>query len=129
MTKRMAIVSIGAVALAALLIATVVYRHRASRPESSAQFDARSAFSAQLDLDPLGMLSVYEDGRLKSFDSYASSMMFYVSGAHDIGGDRDGFNYLDLMLDPDAYRDADVVYVKSKPMRGDIVQALRRSLE
>ena len=129
MTRRMASVSIGAVAVVVLLITTVMYRHGASKPESSVQFESRARFAAQLDLDPLGKLSVYEDGRLKSFDSFASSMIFYVSGAHDIGGDRDGFNYLDLMLNPDAYGDADVVYVKNKPMRGDIVQALRHSLE
>jgi len=125
----MAIVSIGAAALVVLLITTVVYRHLASRPESSAELEARVSFAVQLDLDPLGRLSVYEDGRLKSFDSFASSMMFYVSGAHDIGGNRDGFNYLDLMLDPHAYDDADVIYIKSKPMRGDIVRSLQGSLD
>jgi len=125
----MAVVSIGAVALAVLLIMTVVYRHSATRPEASAPNTVRAKFAAQLNLDPLGRLSVYEDGRLKSFDSFASSMMFYVSGPHDIGGNRDGFNYLDLMLDSRAYTDADVVYIKSKPLRGDIVQTLRRSLD
>jgi transposase len=91
--------------------------------------EARAAFAAQLDLKPFSRISVYEDGRLKSFDSFASSMMFFVSGPHAISGNPDGVSYLDLMFNPEAYVDADIVYVKSKPMRGDIGQALRRSLD
>jgi cytochrome c-type biogenesis protein CcsB len=128
MTRRMVLVSGGAAALVVLLITSVVYRHRTSQPERSPLLEARAAFAAQLDLKPFSRISVYEDGRLKSFDSFASSMMFFVSGPHAISGNPDGVSYLDLMFNPEAYVDADIVYVKSKPMRGDIGQALRRSL-
>ncbi len=129
MTQRMVLVSGGAAALVVLSIMAVVYRYRASQPEPSVGTDVRAAFAEQLDLDPLSRTSVYEDGRLKSFDSFASSIMFYVSGPHDIEGNADGVSYLDLMFNPEAYVDADVVYVKNKPMRGEIVQTLRRSLD
>ncbi|MEE8460352.1 MAG: hypothetical protein V3S08_10775, partial [Phycisphaerales bacterium] len=129
MTRRMVLVSGGAVALTVLMIMSVVYRHRMSQPEMSPVLEARAAFAAQLDLNPLARISVYEDGRLKSFDSFASSMMFFVSGPHAISGNPDGVSYLDLMFNPEAYVDADIVYVKNKPMRGDIGQALRRSLD
>ncbi len=129
MTRRMVVVSTVAVVVAILAIVLVVQRYRAAQPEPSARTEARRAFAAQLDLDPFGRISVYQDGRLKSFDSFASSMMFYVCGPHDVGGNRDGFNYLDFMLNPEAYLDADVIYVKSKPMRGDMVRVLRRSLD
>jgi len=125
----MVVVSTVAVVVAILAIVLVVQRYRAAQPEPSARTEARRAFAAQLDLDPFGRISVYQDGRLKSFDSFASSMMFYVCGPHDVGGNRDGFNYLDFMLNPEAYLDADVIYVKSKPMRGDMVRVLRRSLD
>jgi len=129
MTRRMVLVSGGAAALTVLLIMSIVYRHRTSQPAVSPALEARAAFARQLDLKPLGRISVYEDGRLKSFDSFASSMMFFVSGPHAIGGNPDGMSYLDLMFNPEAYVDADIVYVRNKPMRGDIGQALRRSLD
>ncbi len=47
MTRRMAVVSTGAVALAGLVITTVVYRDRATRPEASAPIEARAEFAAQ----------------------------------------------------------------------------------
>jgi cytochrome c-type biogenesis protein CcsB len=128
MTRRMVLVSGGAAALVVFAILSVVYRYRTSQPVASPALEARAAFAARLDLEPLGRISVYEDGRLKSFDSFASSMMFFVSGPHAISGNPDGVSYLDLMFNPEAYVDADIVYVKSKPMRGDIGQALRRSL-
>ncbi len=129
MTRRMVLVSGGAGALVAFLIMSVVYRYRTSQPAVSPALEARAAFAAQLDLEPFRRISVYEDGRLKSFDSFASSMMFFVSGPHAISGNPDGVSYLDLMFNPEAYTDADIVYVKSKPMRGDIGQTLRRSLD
>ncbi len=128
MTRRMVVVSVGAVVVVILAIVAVVQRNRVAQAEPSARTEARSRFAAQLDLNPLSRISVYEDGRLKSFDSFASSMMFFVSGPHDIGGNPDGFNYLDIMLNPEAYVDADVIYVKSKPMRGGMVRVLRQSL-
>ncbi|MCZ6445411.1 MAG: cytochrome c biogenesis protein CcsA, partial [Planctomycetota bacterium] len=72
---------------------------------------------------------VYEQGRLKSFDSFASSMMHLVSGPHAINGNPDGFSYLDLMWRPQAYEDADAIYVKNKPIRPEIADALRQSLD
>lgn len=128
MTKRMVLVSGGVAALMVFVIMAVVYRYRASQPEPSAGSAVRAEFAEQLDLEPLRRISVYDDGRLKSFDSFASAMMFFVSGPHEIGGNADGVSYLDLMFNPESYADADVVYVKSKPMRGEIVQTLRRSL-
>ena len=129
MTRRMVMVSMAAVVVVILTIVSIVERSRAGQAQLSVRSEARTSFAQQLDLDPLSRISVYEDGRLKSFDSFASSMMFYISGPHDAGGNRDGFNYLDLMLNPEAYVDADVIYVKSKPMRGDMVRVLRRSLD
>lgn len=125
MTRRMILVSGGAAAAAVLLIAAMVIHHRMTAPEPP----VRSAFAQQVDLAPLGRVAVYEEGRLKSFDSFASSMMNFVSGPHQINGNPDGFSYLDLMLRPEAYRDKDVLYVKSKPLRRDIIEALRRSLD
>ncbi|MCH8165201.1 MAG: cytochrome c biogenesis protein CcsA [Planctomycetes bacterium] len=125
MTQRMAVVSIVAAALVLLVVAAVTYRQLAGRPEPA----QRSAFAMEVDLAPLARIGVYEQGRLKSFDSFASSMMHLVSGPHAIKGNPDGFSYLDLMWRPQEYEDADAIYVKNRPIRPEIADALRQSLD
>jgi cytochrome c-type biogenesis protein CcsB len=124
MTRRMLIVSVSAAVLGVLLVAWVWYRGAAARPAVSEP----SAFARQVDLAPLGRVAVYEEGRVKSFDSYASATLQFVSGPHAINGNPDGFSYLDLMLRPDLYAHAAVIYVKNKPMRGEIAAALGASM-
>jgi len=124
-TRRMLLVTLGFAGLVALTIVTMSLRREATRPAAPEP----SAFAAQVDLSPLGRVAVYDDGRLKSFDSFASSMMQFVSGPHRVAGNPSGFAYLDLMLRPEAYADADVIYVKNKPLRGEIAKVLRQSLD
>ncbi|MHC4208843.1 MAG: cytochrome c biogenesis protein CcsA [Planctomycetota bacterium] len=124
MTRRMVIVSVSAAVLSALLVAWVWYRGAAARPAAPEP----SAFALAVDLAPLGRVAVYEQGRLKSFDSFASASMQYVSGPHRINGNPAGFSYLDLMLRPDVYAHVAVVYVKNKPLRREIAGALGESM-
>jgi cytochrome c-type biogenesis protein CcsB len=121
----MLLVSVTAAALLVLVVGAVWYRQMTARPVLA----ERSAFARQVDLTPLGRIAVHEEGRLKSFDSFASSMMHYVAGPHQIDGNADTFSYLDLMLRPAVYEDRDAIYVKNKPMRTQIIAALRRSGE
>lgn len=125
MTPRMVIVSSIFAGLAAILIAVIW----AGRARAAPDVAATSAFAGEVDLTPLDRVAVHDDGRLKSFGSFASSMMQYVSGPHEINGNPDAFSYLDLMLRPEAYEDVPVVYVKSKPLRAEIVETLRRSID
>ncbi len=116
-------VLVAAAAVAVLLI--VVVMQRARRPDEPAP----SAFASAVDLSPLSRVAVYEEGRLKSFESFANSMVHFVSGPHRVNGQPNGFTYLDMMFRPEAYEDVAAIYVKNKPMRGRIVEVLRRSLE
>ncbi len=125
MTRRLFVVAASAVALVVLLLSTLVYGRLARRPAAPPP----SAFAAEVNLAPLGRIAVHEEGRLKSFDSFASSMMHYVAGPHAISGNPDGFSYLDLMLRPADYVHMDAIYVKNKAVRGEIAAALRRSLD
>jgi cytochrome c-type biogenesis protein CcsB len=108
------------VVLCVLLVSAAWWRAAGSRPAAP----DRSAFALDVDLAPLGRIAVWEQGRLKSFDSFASAAMQYVSGPHDINGNPPGFSYLDLMLRPDLYENVPVIYVKKKPMRTQIIKAL-----
>ena len=124
MTQRMLTVCMVTASLFVGLLLFIWVRPAANRPTPP----ERSEFAQQVDLSPLGSVAVYEQGRLKSFDSFTSSLMKLVSGPHPVAGHPDGFAYLDLMLRPTAYEDADVIYVKNKPMRREIAGVLFRSV-
>ena len=81
-------------------------------------------FETQVDLSPFNEVAVWQDGRIKSWESFSRSMMQFVSGSRKIDGQSPAFTYLDLALRPDAYVNRDIVFVKKKPMRAAVIQAL-----
>ena len=90
-------------------------------------------FAEQLDLKPLRSIAVHTDGRLKSFDSLARTVVRSIAGpkgvriAVDGGVDKEDpvFSYLNLMFNPQAYRDKEIIYVK-KQIRPQLAQVMRR---
>ncbi len=82
--------------------------------------EASAPFAQRVDLEPLATIAVQNDGRLKSLSSFASETMGFVSGPKSIAGQTALFTYLDMMLRPDQYRDADVIYVKGAGPRARI---------
>jgi ABC-type transport system involved in cytochrome c biogenesis permease subunit len=80
-------------------------------------------FANHVDLGPLYRTAVQADGRLRSFESHATTYMGYVCGRRSINGQSNGFTYLDMIFRPASYRDADIIYVKKKPVRAQIVAA------
>jgi cytochrome c-type biogenesis protein CcsB len=90
--------------------------------------EARS-FAELVDLSAFGRLAVHSQGRVKSFDSFAASVMRSVTGSRAINDQSDAFTYLDLTLRPDRYGDVDHIYVKNKLVRAAIAQALAGGVE
>lgn len=82
------------------------------------------SFESQIDLSPLDAVAVQTEGRLKSFSSFAHGQMGFVSGPRSINGQTPAFTYLDMLMRPEAYRDADVIFVKGTIVRAPIAQAL-----
>ncbi|MDY7109184.1 MAG: cytochrome c biogenesis protein CcsA [Planctomycetota bacterium] len=82
------------------------------------------SFAERVDLTAFGRLAVHSRGRVKSFDSFAASVMRAVTGSRSIDGQSDAFTYLDLMLRPGRYEDEDHIYVKNKLVRAAIAQTL-----
>ena len=84
-------------------------------------------FQEQVDLSPFDAVAVQTEGRLKSFGSFAHGEMGFVSGPRKINGQSPEFTFLDMLFRPEAYADADVIYVKApivrKPIADAIVQA------
>lgn len=95
----------------------------AGRPPRTPQPEAD--FAAKVDLDPLFRTAVHADGRLRSFESHAKTYMGYVTGPRQIHGHSNGFTYLDLMFRPEIYADEDIIYVKNKQVRQQVLEALQ----
>ena len=105
-----------------LLIATMLV---ASAVTAHAQ-DVQQAptFAEQVDLTPLGLVAVHNEGRLKSYGSHANALMGVVSGPRKIAGQTPQYTYLDMLFRPEAYQDADCIYVKNKLVRNEIAAAV-----
>lgn len=77
----------------------------------------------QVDLSPLDKVAVWQDGRLKSFQSFSRSLMQHVTGPRLVNGQSEAFTCLDIAFRPGAYEDVPVIYVKKKPVRSAIINA------
>lgn len=113
-----------------ILLATVVSLACLARG-ASAQATAPAGgesrpFHEQVDLRPLDRVAVFTEGRLKSFASFANTQMQFVTGPRKVAGQGSDFTYLDLMIRPGAYADADLIFVKNKEVRARIAQAAQR---
>lgn len=86
------------------------------------------AFHEAVDMSHLARIAVHAQGRVRSFESHASQMMHMAVGPPRVDGRSHAFTYLDVMIRPGAYADADVVYVRNKNVRARIVRALDRVL-
>ncbi|XHC26665.1 MAG: cytochrome c biogenesis protein CcsA [Phycisphaerales bacterium] len=117
MSTRPLHVLIGALLAAAfsMLIISMVTRPAPLDPDS---------FGARVELQPLDRMAVYHQGRLKSFESFANELMGFVSGREKFNGLPRDLLYLDMMFRAPNYQDADLIYIKNKSMRQQIVEAL-----
>ncbi len=106
--------------LVVALIGFIIYHNSSNRPPSPQPTE----FAQAVNIDTLNNLAVQRDGRLKSFSSFSRTMMRFVSGRHKIGGQQAAFTYFDMMFRPDAYMNADVIYVKHKDLRAGIANQL-----
>ena len=80
-----------------------------------------------VDLSPLDEVTVWQDGRLKSFESFSRDTMNWVSGPRRPGGLEPRVGMLDLMWRPGVWADQDLYFVKNKLVRVEIARALRDS--
>ena len=85
-------------------------------------------FYEAIDLSPLDEVTVWQDGRLKSFESYARDTMNWISGPRRPGGLTPRVAMLDIMLRPQVWVDQDLYFVKNKLVRVEIARALRESV-
>lgn len=115
-------------ALAAVMVGLQSDPPAASQPAESGSSFVRpvtpstdGSFARDVDLRALGRVAVQYEGRLKSFDSHATSLMRLVTGPSGFDGQSATFTYLDLILRGERYHDLPLIYIKKKMIRERIV--------
>lgn len=109
---------VGAALLAGLLAFAVL------RSSSTPDAGADSEFVRAVDLSPLDRAAVWNEGRLKSFDAFATEMLGFISGRSRPLGLATDYAYLDMIFDAQRYESAPVIFVKQKDMRAMLAAAL-----
>ncbi|MDP7029691.1 MAG: hypothetical protein QF733_05660, partial [Phycisphaerales bacterium] len=104
-----------------LLLSTIVTTPAGAGP------DDPPTFYEAIDLTPLDEVTVWQDGRLKSFESFARDTMNWISGPRKPGGLEPRVAMLDIMLRPGVWTDQDLHFVKNKLVRVEIARTLRDS--
>lgn len=89
--------------------------------------EAPQSFYERVDLSPLDEVTIWQDGRLKSFESFARETMNWISGPRKPGGLEPRIAMMDIMLRPQVWLDQDLYYVKNKLVRVEVARALRDS--
>ena len=89
--------------------------------------DSAPNFYESIDLSPLDEVTIWQDGRLKSFESFARDTMNWISGPRKPGGLEPRIAMMDVMLRPQVWIDQDLYYVKNRLVRVEIARALRDS--
>ncbi len=118
--RRESTVGLVVATLIAIMAALGAARAAHAAPEDAPAGD----FASAVDLTNLGRIAVFGDGRLKSFGSHANAMVSVITGPKRIAGQSAAFTYLDMMIRPEAYADADIIYVKNRQVREDIARVL-----
>ncbi|MCA9293071.1 MAG: cytochrome c biogenesis protein CcsA [Phycisphaerales bacterium] len=120
MTKRLIAFVFGVALVVAIASLAVGMLLRSSRGSGV-------GFFAELDLRPLDQMAVSHEGRLKSYESFATEYVGLICGHARPGGLAPDAMLMDMMIRPDRYVDADVIYIKKKPMRVQLAAALARA--
>ena len=88
---------------------------------------AADLFLSQLQLDQLGTVAAFDQGRVKSLDSLAASVMKRITGARKPTGTTNLTEMFDLALRPEAWADRPTIYVKNKLVRAELAAAMARA--
>ncbi len=102
---------------------------KAANSPASPKIEGDSSFAAKVDLSPFDGIAVQTDGRLRSFGSHTKTYMSVVSGSQRINDQSRNFTYLDMMFRPQRYQNADIIYIKNKIVREQILAVLKDNSE
>jgi cytochrome c-type biogenesis protein CcsB len=107
-----------------LMILALVFMASMMRMRDRDPSPTPSEFAQAVDLSPLSTVAVLSDGRLRSYPTHAHNLINFITGPREFNGQSHAFTLLDLMLRPQAYENANIIYVKAKPIRAQIASRL-----
>jgi ABC-type transport system involved in cytochrome c biogenesis permease subunit len=82
-----------------------------------------SSFARDVDLSQIRLIAAQHDGRLKPFDTLARETIQQITGERFFDGQDPVFTYLDLMFDPAAYANRNLIFVKKARVRESLIKA------
>ena len=88
---------------------------------------ANDLFLSQLQLERLGTVAAFDQGRVKSLDSLAASVMKRITGARKPTGTSNLTEMLDLAFRPEAWADRPTIYVKNKLVRAELAASMAKA--
>ncbi|MBC7782384.1 MAG: cytochrome c biogenesis protein CcsA [Burkholderiales bacterium] len=86
---------------------------------SSARAAGADSFSKQINIDPIRYMSLQDKQTIKTFDTYAREAMFHITGRSTLDGESATFTVLDMVFNPRAYAERNLIYIRNKPFRAD----------
>lgn len=92
---------------------------------------AEPGFGKQVDLEPIRLIAVQHDGRVKTFDTLAREIVREITGSTFFKRETPGgtvtqdpvFTYLDLLFDNPSYAGVRLISIKKKPVRQAVIHA------
>ncbi len=82
-------------------------------------------FAEQVDLNAARLMAVQHDGQVKTFDSYARSVLKFINASREFRSRDAVHTYLDMMLRPEHYANQNLIYIKKPFTRKEIVASIR----
>jgi cytochrome c-type biogenesis protein CcsB len=76
-----------------------------------------AAFAAKVDLTPLRTIAVMDQQTVKTLDSFSRQVLERITGRSTFNGQDPVFTLLDIIYHPDAYQSANLIKIKSLPLR------------
>jgi cytochrome c-type biogenesis protein CcsB len=109
-----------------LLLGTIAFAGSASaRDEGMVPPSVPASFVEALDLKALRLSAVQDEGRVKTLDSMAHEKMKRVNASAGFRRVDATVRYLDMMLAPEHYGDAGLIYIRKSAVRRQIAQEIR----
>ncbi|MGN6504074.1 MAG: cytochrome c biogenesis protein [Tepidisphaeraceae bacterium] len=88
---------------------------------SGSRVRAADDFESQVNLKDVRLMAVQSDQTLKTFDTFARDTLFQITGnkAVSLKGKSAPFVVLDMAFRPEAYENANILYIRNIPFRTD----------
>jgi ABC-type transport system involved in cytochrome c biogenesis permease subunit len=79
-------------------------------------------FDVKVQVEPIRYMSLQHNQTIKTFDTYARETLYNITGKTSINGRLATYSVLDMAFDPAKYASQNLIYIRNKPFRQDIIE-------